>query len=113
MLLSRHTRRRKFVTLLGGSALTWPFAARAQQSAMPVVGFLPGGTSAGAATMLAAFRKGLSETGFTEGRNVTIEFRWGLDSRDRQTEAAAEMVRRKVDVIVAPGFSVAALAARR
>ena len=62
--------------------------------------------------MLAAFRKGLSETGFVEGRNLAIEFRWGLDSRERQAEAAADMVRRKVDVIVAPGFSVAALAAK-
>jgi putative tryptophan/tyrosine transport system substrate-binding protein len=104
-------RRREFVGLVGGIA-AWPLALRAQQPRVPVVGFLRGGTSAGAATMLAAFRKGLSETGFAEGHNLTIEFRWGLDDRDRQAEAAADMVRRKVDVIVAPGFSVAALAAK-
>ena len=105
-------RRREFVGLVGG-IVGVAARARAQQPArVPVVGFLRGGTSAGAATMLAAFRKGLSETGFVEGRNLTIEFRWGLDSRDRQAEAAADMVRRKVDVIVAPGFSVAALAAK-
>jgi putative ABC transport system substrate-binding protein len=79
---------------------------------MPVVGFLRGGTPAGAANLLAAFRKGLSETGFVEGRNLVIEFRWGLDTPDLRSEAAADMVRRKVDVIVARGFSVAALAAK-
>ena len=104
--------RRGFITLLGGAAATWPLTARAQQREVPMVGFLRGGTAAGGANLLAAFRKGLSETGFVEGRNVEIEFRWGLDSRERQAEAAADMVRRKVDVIVAPGFSVAALAAK-
>src|SRR5262249_55150539 len=79
---------------------------------MPVVGFLRGGTSAGGANLLAAYRRGLSETGFVEGRNLAIESRWGLDSPERRAEAAAEMVRRNVDVIVAPGFSVAALAAK-
>src|SRR5215468_9489214 len=96
-------RRRELITLLGGAG-AWPLAARAQQSAMPVVGFLRGGTQAGGANLLAAFRKGLSETGFVEGRNLAIEFRWGLDSPQRRAEAAADMVRRKVDVIVAPGF---------
>src|SRR5215475_10008322 len=104
--------RRELVTLLGGAALAWPLAARAQQAVMPVVGFLRGGTQAGGANLLAAFRKGLSETGFVEGRNLAIEFRWGLDNPERRAEAAADMVRRKVDVIVAPGFSVAALAAK-
>jgi putative ABC transport system substrate-binding protein len=80
---------------------------------VPVVGVLRGGTAAGGANLLSAFRKGLSEIGFVEGRNLAIEFRWGLDSRERQAEAAAEMVRRNVDVIVAPGFSVAALAAKK
>ena len=106
-------RRRDFISLIGGVAAAWPVSeARAQQRRVPVVGFLRGGTAAGAANLLSAFRKGLSETGFVEGRNLTIEFRWGLDSRERQAEAAAEMVRRNVDVIVAPGFSVAALAAK-
>ena len=93
-------------------AAAWPLAARAQQRGAPVVGFLRGGTAAGGANLLAAFRKSLSETGFVEGRNLAIEFRWGLDSRERQAEAAADMVRRNVDVIVAPGFSVAALAVK-
>jgi len=105
-------KRREFITLLGGAASVWPYGVRAQQAVMPVVGFLRGGTPEGAANLLAAFRKGLSETGFVEGRNLAIEFRWGLDSRERQAEAAADMVRRNVDVIVAPGFSVAALAAK-
>ena len=112
MLLSRHTRRREFITLLGGAAVAWPLAARAQQRGVPVVGFLQGGTAAGGANLLSAFRKGLSETGFVEGRNLAIEFRWGLDSRERQAEAAADMVRRNVDLIVAPEFSVGALAAK-
>jgi putative ABC transport system substrate-binding protein len=97
---------------IDGEQAAWPLAARAQQRGVPVVGFLRGGTPAGGANLLAAFRKGLSETGFVEGRNLAIEFRWGLDSRERQAEAAADMVRRNVDVIVAPGFSVAALAAK-
>src|SRR5215467_449474 len=105
-------RRRDFISLIGSSAVAWPLAARAQQLAMPVVGFLRGGTSVGGANLLSAFRKGLSETGFVEGRNLAIEFRWGLDTPERRAEAAADMVRRKVDVIVAPGFSVAALAAK-
>jgi putative tryptophan/tyrosine transport system substrate-binding protein len=104
-------KRREFITVLGGAA-AWPLAVRAQQPGVPVVGFLRGGTPAGGANLLAAFRKGLSEAGFVEGRNLAIEFRWGLDSRERRAEAAADMVRRKVDVIVAPGFSVAALAAK-
>ena len=103
--------RREFITLLGCAA-AWPLAVGAQQRLLPLVAFLRGGTAAAGANLLAAFRKGLSETGFVEGRNVEIEFRWGLDSRERQAEAAADMVRRKVNVIVAPGFSVAALAAK-
>src|SRR5215813_10320846 len=105
-------KRREFISLIGGIAAAWPLAAQAQQRGLPVVGFLRGGTAAANANLLAAFRKGLSETGFVEGRNLAIEFRWGLDSPERRAEAAAEMVRRKVDVIVAPGFSVAALAAK-
>ena len=109
-------RRREFITLLGGTAaapsLLWPLTARAQQAAMPVVGLLHAGTQEGGAGVLAAFRKGLSETGFVEGRNLAIEFRWGLGSPDRRSEAAADLIRRKVDVIAAPTCSTCALAAK-
>jgi putative ABC transport system substrate-binding protein len=104
-------KRREFITLLGAAA-AWPLAARAQQPAVPVVGFLRAGTPEGGASMLAAFRKGLSETGFVEGRNLAIEFRWGLNNRDLRSEAAADLVHRKVDVIAGPGCSTCALAAK-
>src|SRR5262249_44886707 len=115
-----HIRRREFIGTLGGMAATWPLAARAQQTTMPVVGVLRGGAPEAGASMLAAFRKGLSETGFVEGRNVAIELRWvqvrrGQDSRDRMSElseAVADLVRRKVDVIATPGSSLGALAAK-
>jgi len=93
-------KRREFISLVGGIAAAWPSATRAQQRGVPVVGFLRGGTAAGAANLVSAFRKGLSETGFVEGRNLSIEFRWGLDSPELRAEAAAEMVGRKVDVII-------------
>jgi putative ABC transport system substrate-binding protein len=102
-------RRREFVTLLGGAA-AWPLAARAQQPALPVIGFLRPGPPEASAGMLAAFRKGLSETGFAEGRNLAIEFPWY--SRERRSEAAADLIRSKVDVIAAPGNSRGALAAK-
>ena len=104
-------RRREFITLLGSAAAAWPLAASAQQSAMPVVGFLRPGPPEAGARMLAAFRKGLSETGFVEGRNLAIEFRW-VDSPDRRPEAAADLIRHKVDVIATPGSSLSALAAK-
>src|SRR5215831_6407714 len=104
-------RRREFIAGLAGST-AWSLAARAQQPVVPVVGFLRSGTPESGASMLAAFRKGLSETGFVEGRNLAIEFRWGMDNRDRLKESAADLVRRKVDVIAAPGSSLSALAAK-
>src|SRR5262245_61247483 len=96
-------RRRDFVTLLGGAAAVWPLAARAQQPSVPVIGFMGLETPDLYADRLGAFHQGLKETGFVQGQNVAIEYRWARGHYDRYPEMAAEFVRRQVAVIAATG----------
>jgi putative tryptophan/tyrosine transport system substrate-binding protein len=108
----KYLSRRKFITLLGGSAVSWPLVASAQQTAIPVVGYLHSDSPQPMARLLAAFREGLSETGYVEGQNVAIEYRWAQNDLSRMPELAADLVRRQVAVIATPGSSAAALAAQ-
>ena len=108
-------RRREFLTFVGGAAAAsaWPSALRAQQSTLPVVAFVNTGSADGLKNRAVAFRKGLSEAGFAEGKDVTIEYHWLEGSADRLSAVMADLVRRKVSVIATPGSVVAALAAKK
>ena len=105
-------RRRKFIKLIGGAAVMWPVTTRAQQSAMPVIGFLNGASPGPYAPYLAAFHRGLKENGFIEGRNVAIEYRWAEGHYDRFGEFAADLVHRQVAVIAATGNPGGPIAAK-
>jgi putative ABC transport system substrate-binding protein len=105
-------RRREFITLVGGAVVAWPLTARAQQPALPVVAFIRDGSADGSARFVAAFRKGLNETGFVEGQNVTVEYHWLEGQYERLSTLVADLVRRRVAVIATPGTAQAALAAK-
>src|SRR5215831_20371577 len=107
-------RRRAFISLLGGAAAAWPVAAHAQQPAMPVVGFLNSYSSSDAFAQyfLAAFHQGLKQAGYVEGQNVAVEYRWAGNEYERLTALAAELVRRRVNVIATGSASLAVLAAK-
>jgi putative ABC transport system substrate-binding protein len=111
MLLSRHTRRREFIMIIGGAA-TWPLAAPAQQPAMPVIGWLSSLSPEGGKPNLEAFRKALADAGCVEGQNVQIEYRWANGNYDQLPAMAADLVGRRVALIATSGGEPPAFAAK-
>jgi putative ABC transport system substrate-binding protein len=105
-------RRREFITAIAGSAAAWPLAAHAQQPSIPVIAFVSGRSADGSVSVAAAFRKGLNETGYAEGQNVTVEYHWLEGQYDRLPAVFADLVHRRVAVIAVPGSTPAALAAK-
>ena len=105
-------RRREFIRLIGGAAVAWPIAAHAQQSTLPVIGYLSSRSPDESAHIVAAFHQGLNEAGFLEGQNVKIEYRWAEGQYDRLPALAADLVRRRVNVLVATGGTVTSVAAK-